>query len=252
MPNVSLKPSTFSETLFWDDAEIEFVALRFGVYEFVNAAGEDKGHQAGLILEHKVKGADETRKDFYSYGDRDGDFFRPSADGKSLECLGNRTALNKGSNAAVFLSSLVEAGFDEALLSDNISVVDGCVIIGRTINAGTNDKGKPRLVRGVASIVEMPTGATKVTRGRGKAKGAAATTAAATEALDDRAGELIIGILVDMDKGELPKTKLLAALAKAIDKEDKDKRSLIQVCTNDEFLSGSESWTYANGMLTLV
>jgi len=51
--------------------------------------------------------------------------FEPSADGKTLEAVGEAVALSKSSNGFILLNALVNAGFPENKLGDDISVLDG-------------------------------------------------------------------------------------------------------------------------------
>jgi hypothetical protein len=60
---------------------------------------------------------------YYSAGSPDR--FKPSSDGKSLEPVGDASKVSKNSNFFLFIESLVEAGFPENKLSDDISVLIG-------------------------------------------------------------------------------------------------------------------------------
>ena len=116
---VSLKPRDAIETGLIDDVDVTLKAHKFVLWDY---AGKVPVPTPALCVEME-DGEGATHVQYYSAGDSKN--FQPSADGKTLEAMGSQTGVNKSSNCFQYLSSIINAGFPEDRMGDNITVLDG-------------------------------------------------------------------------------------------------------------------------------
>jgi hypothetical protein len=117
---VSMRPSTFTQGGLIDDVDVEITRARFSLYDY-----EGKSDEPALVLGLTVKEAD-GNEHFQAYSAGDKAYFVPNEDpkdednnGKYLVKVGDRDALNGGTNAALLINSMINAGVPEDLF-------DGC------------------------------------------------------------------------------------------------------------------------------
>ncbi len=129
---------------------------------------------------------------FYSAGDPKR--FQPSKDGKTLEALTSSENLSKSSNYYVLMNALINAGFPENKLGEDISVLDGLY----THNIGIPEPKRSGLVREVTEgarerVISVPDSIIKLpweNKGKSAAKAAPAPTKgkAVADAVEEDAG----------------------------------------------------------------
>jgi len=145
---VSIRPSQFVEggavpvdrNLLWNEC-------RFAIRQYMKRDGTlalDKDGNpvetvAAVIMYKDDEGGEYNQ--MYSAGDPNR--FQPSADGKTLEALGESANLSKSSNYYILMNALINAGFPENRLGDDISVLDGLY----THNIGIPEPKRSGLVR---------------------------------------------------------------------------------------------------------
>src|ERR1039458_2913544 len=127
---LSLRPSSFSQGGgLIDDVDVEISRARFVEYDF---EGKIEGGAASLCLLLQLKDADGTEHaQYYSAGNLT--YFVPSEDPKNQDLngitivkVGDKDNLNGGTNCAIMLNSLVQAGFPEDKLdAGDVRVLEG-------------------------------------------------------------------------------------------------------------------------------
>ena len=105
------------------------------------------------------QGDDQAHEQYYSAGDPSK--FAPSPDGKALTSLtGSATGLNASTNALAFLTSLVNAGFPEDKIGNDVSIFDGTVVhvnqVAQPKRAGLKDQKRGKTYLLVTKIVRLP------------------------------------------------------------------------------------------------
>jgi hypothetical protein len=122
---------------------------------------------------------------FYSAGDPKR--FAPSKDGKTLEALTSSENLSKSSNYYILMNALINAGFPENKLGEDISVLDGLY----THNIGIPEPKRSGLVRETAEgarerVISVPDSIIKLPwEGKAGAKVAPAKKATAPAETED-------------------------------------------------------------------
>jgi len=163
----------------------------------------------------------------------------PTKDGKFFE----GGELRQSSNLYLFLNSLIQAGFPEDKIEDDITVLDGIrvhIIQQLTKRTGGVGQRMPRAdgrvfepsVVVVTEILELPweKKSSKASKKDNKAN-----------SIEDLAIATILDTLVDHPKGL--DTKKLASLVFSPLKENPDRNSVIQKVYQDEFL-GTGPWVF--------
>lgn len=116
---VSLRPSSFVEGgAVPVDRNLRWEEVRFALWDYQGKAPQT----TALCINFKDDDGQEYTQ-YYSAASPDR--FVPSEDGKQLVAVGDAQALSKSSNAYVLLNALVNAGFPENKLDDDISGLDG-------------------------------------------------------------------------------------------------------------------------------
>jgi hypothetical protein len=127
---ISLKPSDAVEGgVVPVDKFLTVKEARFNFFDYVNREGKTVATTVAL----RLKSVDDDGTEYtqqYSVGDPkefspSEDNKTPADEGKYLVPLGQRTAISKSSNFIIFTSQLVNAGFDESKLGEDISVLEG-------------------------------------------------------------------------------------------------------------------------------
>jgi len=209
---VSIRPSEFIEggavpvdrNLLWEECRfaIRQYMQKDGTPVLDKRTGEPVETVAAVIKYKDDEGSETTQ--FYSAGDPKR--FQPSADGKTLEALTESTNLSKSSNYYILMNALINAGFPENKLGDDISVLDGLY----THNIGLPEPARSGLVRETAEgarerVISVPDSIIKLPwENKGKATQTKKATAAPAEedAGDAEADALtmVTEMLADADK----------------------------------------------------
>ena len=209
---VSIRPSEFVEggavpvdrNLLWEECRfaIRQYTQKDGSPVLDKKTGEPVETIAAVI---KYKDDDGTEyNQFYSAGDPAR--FQPSKDGKTLEALTSSENLSKSSNYYILMNALINAGFPENKLGEDISVLDGLY----THNIGIPEPKRSGLVRETAEgarerVISVPDSIIKLPwEGKAGAKVAPAKKAETTEEdagdADADALAMVTEMLADADK----------------------------------------------------
>jgi len=209
---VSIRPSEFVEggavpvdrNLLWEECRfaIRQYMQKDGTPVLDKQTGEPVETVAAVIKYKDDEGSETTQ--FYSAGDPNR--FQPSKDGKTLEALTESANLSKSSNYYILMNALINAGFPENKLGEDISVLDGLY----THNIGLPEPKRSGLVREAAEgarerVISVPDSIIKLpweNKGKGAAKGKAVATPAEEDAGDAEADALamVTEMLADADK----------------------------------------------------
>ena len=116
---VSLRPSDAVEGgAVPVDKNLVIIGSRFSLWDYM---GKAKNTTAAKIDFKDDDGTEYTQ--YYSVGDPER--FAPSEDGKTLVAVGTAAALSKSSNFVLFMTALVNAGFPENKVGEDISSLEG-------------------------------------------------------------------------------------------------------------------------------
>jgi hypothetical protein len=115
---VSLKPSEATSGGLLDDADVHIDSARYEIFDY-----QGKSDPAPALVLHCTLEDGDEHTEVLSVGKASD--WEPSDDGKELIPIGNATTLRTTCKAMHFLTSLVNAGFDEELLDEDPSVLDG-------------------------------------------------------------------------------------------------------------------------------
>lgn len=249
----SLKPSDASSGFSLDDVDGTLVTLRFTdepppqytpqdptlflVVDFTGKDFEDcSQHYSAGKLARFIPSDDGLRAVPADEDDYDGD--------------GNpNISLVKSTNAILFLKSIVDNGFDEEKIGDEVDVFEGLDVHLRQVPQpkrsgldSADDKVKTILL--VSKINAMPGDKKKGKKAASKKK---AAPVEATEDLTDKATDIVIAAVAASENG-LAKKELLVEIFKALAKDD-DRSAVVQLVKSDEFLDAGP-WTYEDGNLS--
>jgi len=201
---VSIRPSEFVEggavpvdrNLLWKEC-------RFNLFDYTRKTGEVVATTVAAKITYQDDEGTEYEQQ-YSAGDPNR--FQPSKDGKTLEALTESANLSKSSNYYILMNALINAGFPENRLGEDISVLDGLY----THNIGLPEPKRSGLVRepvegARARVISVPDSIIKLPwENKGKATQAKKATAAPAEedAGDAEADALtmVTEMLADVDK----------------------------------------------------
>ena len=252
---VSIRPSDFGHGGgLIDDVDALIKEARWVVYDF-------NGKTADTVCAHVVytvsgDSGSEDHDSYYSIGKEGSKSFIPNKDGKSLRKIGSKDSLSDGCNFYQFISSVVNAGYDENKIDgSDISFLDG-------LNVHVKREAQPER----KGIAKDPTDTREKTvlciskiydaKGAGKGKPAAAGTskpaaagkangsaAAADEALDAKAADAVLTALGEAG-GTLTKPKLSQALFAAL-KGDPDQNKVVTLAFKNDFLMAEgRPWSF--------
>lgn len=117
--SASIKPSEMVEGgAVPVDQNLTIKAARFSFWDYNGKAPQTTAARLDLVTD---EGVEHTQ--YYSVSSPDR--FVPSQDGKSVVAVGSASSLSKSSTFAILMDNLVNAGFPENKLGDDISVLDG-------------------------------------------------------------------------------------------------------------------------------
>jgi len=202
---VSIRPSEFVEggavpvdrNLLWKEC-------RFANFDYTK---KDGTVVASTVSAKIVYQDDEGTEYTQHYSAGDPNRFQPSKDGKTLEALTESTNLSKSSNYYILMNALINAGFPENKLGEDISVLDGLY----THNIGIPEPKRAGLVREApaegarARVISVPDSIIKLpweNKGKGTTKKVKDTAAPAEEDAGDAEADalmMVTEMLADAD-----------------------------------------------------
>jgi hypothetical protein len=276
MPAISLRPSDAQAGGFLDDADVTFAELRFVVWDYMGKAAP------AVALRVSMEEADGTRHEqYYSAGDPAK--YQPSMDGKTIEPLAGATGLNQNTNVIAFITSIVNAGFPEDKLGEDVSIFDGMYVHVNQVaqpkrpglKKAADDKEKTYLL--VTKILRLPWEAVAKAPAKGAPKAASSlravapnntpsahATAAPTpspaadpealsdEAIQQKARETVLAILMEKG-GSVDKSKLPIEAFRVLN-NDKQRNAIVMVIYQEGFLQAAKDegvFTYDGKTISL-
>lgn len=266
----SFNTDDHSEGGFFDDKDCTIVKAQ--IVEFDYQGKSDA--VCALAVQLRPDGSDgdqDDRTEYYRIGDLSK--FTPSADRQFYVPVGSATNMNKNSKASLFLKALKEAGFPLSKLANGIGGMDGLHvhvnIVPMPEMKGVDRTGKKELtILVVTKLLDAPAEGGKAAgkpKAAGKAKAAASeqpaaaaasnSTAAAgssVEGAEDRATEIILGLLAEKG-GKINKANVPAAMFAQIPaSEAKLRNAAIALSSNPAWMGAAERpWQYAGGEISL-
>jgi hypothetical protein len=203
-----------------------------------------------------VEGEDNTVEQYWSVGKATD--WQPSEDGKKLVPIGKATQIVQSSNGGILLASIVNAGFPEDKITDDITCFVG--MKGHVIRVPAPQRsGIAKAPRADGkSFEDTILTFDKITSFPGEKKagktGKGVATAKANEEdagdVESEAVGVMLSILAENPEGIL-KSKLPAIAFKAAGNSP-NKTQIVQLLYKDDFLSSRGEWTYADGKITLA
>ena len=243
---LGLKPSEASEGGgLLSDEDVTIVKVAAEDYDF---GGKYQGTAVAFTFKKKSDGEEVTEHLSAGKG------LLPSEDGSML-VPGTSSQLNQQCNFMMFVNSLVEAGFPEDKIEEDLRVFQGteCHVVRvkdkRKINRQPKEGGYEPEVFVVDSIAKLPWDA----KGGSKGGGAAAAGSGANDDLIEEAKQLVFTAVLDAG-GEIDKKRLSPAVFKAMKEagtEMKRRNAITVLLTKDEFLKGSDMWEYDGKKLSM-
>jgi hypothetical protein len=272
---LSLRPSTFTQGSLLDDIDAEVVRARFVQYDF---EGKAENNPTCILLVLKDGEGHESGQ-YWSAGDPA--YFVPSEDPKNedlngitLVQVGDKTSLNGGTNAALMLNSLVQAGFPEDKLdSGDLRALEGMVAHWNRVpqpkrsnmaaRPGQASDRTPMVL--IATQIKTMPGEAKPAKAAGKPNGAvaaprpaatgtkaSAAPSAATPPSEEMVTELqgeLVALFADKGVSEMKKAEIARNLFGTIDKANPNRNKLISMAAKDEVLKGLDGFTYNGSVL---
>tara|TARA_Y100000310_G_scaffold120427_2_gene119202 strand:+ start:5683 stop:6459 length:777 start_codon:yes stop_codon:yes gene_type:complete len=185
MPGVSIRPSDFAEGgAVPVDRNLTWKKCLFNLFDY---QGKAPATVAAMIVYVDDDGQEFEQQ--YSVGDPER--FMPSSDGKTLVATGEAQSLSKSSNFSLLMNALINAGFPENRLSDDISTLDGLY----TFNIGLPEPKRAGLARVAVAgepqrekVLSVPSQILRLPGEKGKGR-AATRVPAATAGEEDGGGD---------------------------------------------------------------
>jgi len=268
---LSLRPSTFSQGGLIDDIDAEIVRARFVIYDY-----DGKADRPALCVLLQLKDSEgQEHAQYYSAGDPA--YFVPSEDPKNEELngitlvqVGDKTSLNGGTNAALMLNSLVQAGFPEDKLdAGDLRAIEGLNAhfnrvpqpkrSGLPKKPGQEGKGDPMvlLITEINSLPgeqkAKPSSGGKTSPATSKSQAASTPPSNVSAGGDDLVGELtseLIGLFAAEGATSLKKVEIAKKLFSSIDKSNPNRNKMVGMASRDEVLKSLEGFTYNGSVLT--
>lgn len=264
---ISLRPSTFTAGgSLIDDVDVTFTRLRFG-YGYGESKGNADADGAVTLQTTMVDSDGNEHLGFYSVGNG----FVPSEggsaeeNGKMLVAVGEKTGMNGGSNAALLITSLINAGLPEDLLdTGDVSKVEGTKAHVNRVPAPkrTNlpKRQGPNADREVTVLLittiislpgEKPKAGTKGPQAVAKPGAAAAKPAApVADGLTDELTMELMGLFAEAGVSSMKKVDIVKGLFKSIDNGNGNKKAIIGLAGKEDVLKSLEGFTFSGTELT--
>jgi hypothetical protein len=259
-----LAPSSYVEgSGLIDDVDVTFAEVRVVSWDY-------NGKVAVPVPALKINMSMEDgtlHEQYYSLGKASD--WQPSDDGKQIIAVGKATGLTSSSNAAQLIQSMVNCGFPEAKITEDVTCFEGLNAHMSRIPAPKRG-GAPKPPREdgrvfedtilvVGSIISFPwdkkaakgkpaTAGTAASAKPATAKAVPAAAAATTDDLDERCAEVLMEILAANPNG-MKRAQIPGAAFKLVAK-DPNKNKIVTRIFAEDFLSNG-AWTYANGEVSM-
>ena len=247
---ISLKPSALIElTGLIGDEDIIIKEARFEMFDYNGKRAPSPA--ARFCLD---RGDGEEVQQYFSLGKATD--WLPSDDGKTLTPVGKATGLANSSNWAIFVTALVNAGFPENKIEDDITCFEGLEGHVDRIPAperkGLVNKKEDATVLVMTKIHKLPW-EKKGKKGSGSSssksssngKNSPSSSSDTGSAVTGKASSFILGVLAKYPDGI--EKSLLPTEAFSMLKDDPDRNAIVKLIFEDEFLNSSENWKLEGG-----
>lgn len=252
-----------------DDVDVLFKQVRVKNWDY---NGKVAVPVPALELTMEVEGVEGDHVQYYSIGKNTD--WQPSEDGCSIVAVGKATGITSSSNAAIFIKSMVDAGFPANKIEDDVRCFENMKAHmtripapkGRTSSATPREDGKTyeQTVLVVGSIISLPwenkgktaaKGKPTTAAASGKPTGAtqaattkpAATVTADTGDLDAICTEALLEVLGE--KGTLTKAQIPGAVLPKV-KDNPLKNKIVARVFSEDFLNNGP-WTFEGGKVSM-
>jgi len=238
--SAGLRPDDYSEGGgLLDNEDVVWNEVRFETWDYGGRGPSTPALKVGMTV---VDSGDEVEQ-YYSAGKAQD--WEPSDDGTELVAIGKASGINKNSNTAILINSLVEAGFPAEKLGDDCSILDGleCHMVRIPAPERKGIINKPRedgatyvqTVLVVDSITKLPWDKAATKKGKGASKKAKEVEEGVDdEDLNEKVMDAVIEILSEEEKA-ISKKVLAAKVHKAL-KGDDDRSEAVKLVMDDGFL----------------
>lgn len=234
---VSLKPSdAVAGGAMVPEGEYDIVTARFAAWDYNGTVVPPNP-----ALEIEYKEGTQSYHQWYSAGDPKS--MEPTEDGKRLKAKSQR-GLNQSTNCYAFMKSLVDNGFDEAKIADDISVLVGARVKiaheeapERTIGGKKVDK---RMIPVIGGILAMP-GDKGGDKGKGKPRPVPPTKKvngsedAISDDLEVKAADVMIEVL-KKNGGRAIMKEITKGIYNTMPAADADRAGILNLVILDSFL----------------
>lgn len=178
----------------------------------------------------------------------------PSDDGKKLVAIGKQTVLVRSSNAGILMESILNSGFPEDKLGDDISVLEGMEAHlmrvpapkrgGLVKKARADGREFEDTILTVSKIHKLPW------EKKGKAKGKATDEAGGgDEAVKASAEAALMAVLAQHPDG-VTKQQIPGLVFKEVDAKDPNRNEVVKLVFTDDFLKVGP-WSFEDGIVKL-
>lgn len=191
-PGVSLRPSDAVESSKFDDVDVTLKSVTTGFFDYNGKIAAPGAPAIKVVFEGDYSGEKFEFIEHYTAGDAAK--LVPSQDGKKFDPVGEASGIGKSTNAMQLITSIINAGFPEDRLTDEVTVFQGLKAHMNRVAQKSAKKAdeKDRTVLVVSKILALPgekvTGAKapgRVLQGPKPAAQAAAGAAPATTDASD-------------------------------------------------------------------
>jgi hypothetical protein len=269
---VSIKPSdAVAGGSMIDDADVKIASARWYLYDY-NGKVANPVLAIGVDYVDPKSGESLSSRQYYSAGEQSTKNFVPSADGRMAMPVGTAAGLSEGSNALLWITSLINSGFPEDKVTNDIGVFDNTVghvnQVPQPKRQGmSGDGNKTILILTKIHTLPWQQAAGPAPIGKGAAAGKKAaqanqaaapaavqqaqdTAAAVSGDVQQKATDTVMSILINKG-GVVPKAALAQEAFKLLAKEP-DRNLIVQLVFKDEFLSApGQPWSFDGTTVTM-
>lgn len=249
---VSLRPGDAQQGGFLDDVDVTFREVSAEIFDF---NGKSK---PGTCIKVAFETEDGQEKiEYYRVGSPEK--LVPSGDRRRILAVGGATGIMSRSKGYHLITSIINAGFPEDKVSDDVSVFSGLrAHVNLTTlpekfkgDDGQDKENKAVLVTKILSLPWENQGPAKGGAKRASAPRAAATSApaqqaaaapAADGAIAEKAAATVSEIIAEAG-GSIARVKLNQQVFRKL-ANDSDRNAVVQLVGNPEFLKGREEFSF--------
>jgi|SRR5215475_3868004 len=241
---VSLKPSdAVTGGAMVPEGEYDIAAAQFAMWDY---NGNVIPPVPALGIEYKD--GPQTYHQYYSAGDAKN--FEATEDGKRLRAKGSTTGLNVSTNCYALMKSLVDSGFDEDKLVDDISVIAGARVKVAHEQAPEREIGgrkiEKRMIPVISKVISMPVEGKPASTSKKGAKASPSASPSKANGSEEavsgdllvKATKVLIGLLKAAPDNTLDKKGITRGIYNTMPVSDVDRSPILNIAVLEPFLSG--------------